>query len=57
MHIDMPVSATSRMHYDSVLDSDGNHVGFGTYPGYSYNERTMMSLGSVDAPSASLAPS
>ena len=49
MHIDMPVSATSRMHYDKVLDGDGNHVGFGTYPGYSYNERTMMSLGTVDA--------
>lgn len=48
MHIDMPVSATSRMHYDSALDSDGNHVGFGTYPGYSYNERAMMSLGSID---------
>lgn len=48
MHIDLPVSATSRVHYDKVLDQHGQFVGFGTYPGYSYNERAMMSLGSVD---------
>lgn len=48
MHIDLPVSATARLHYDKVLDADGRHIGFGTYPGYSYNERTMMSLGSVN---------
>lgn len=48
MHIDLPVSATGRMHYDKVLDQDGQVVGLGTYPGYSYNERAMMSLGSVD---------
>ncbi|HWI32427.1 MAG TPA: aminomethyl transferase family protein [Microbacterium sp.] len=49
MHVDLPVSATARVHYDKILDADGNHVGFGTYPGYSYNERAQMSLGSVDA--------
>ena len=48
MHVDLPVSATARMHYDRVEDADGNLVGFGTYPGYSYNERAMMSLGSVE---------
>lgn len=48
MHIDLPVSATGRMHYDKVLGPDGQLVGVGTYPGYSYNERAMMSLGSVD---------
>jgi vanillate/3-O-methylgallate O-demethylase len=47
MHIDLPVSATSRLHYDKVLDRDGNHVGLAHYPGYSYNERAMLSLGSV----------
>lgn len=52
MHVDLPVSATARMHYDRVEDADGNLVGFGTYPGYSYNERAMMSLGSVDEPFA-----
>lgn len=49
MHIDLPVSATARMHYDKILDAEGHQVGFGTYPGYSYNERAMMSLATVDA--------
>ena len=57
MHIDLPVSATARMHYDKVLDGDGDHVGFGTYPGYSYNERAMMSLGTSMSRSVSPAPS
>ncbi|GAB3046329.1 aminomethyltransferase family protein [Parafrigoribacterium mesophilum] len=48
LHIDLPVAATARLHYDKVLDADGNVVGFGTYPTYTYNERCMMSLGSID---------
>lgn len=47
-HIDLPVAATGRLHYDRVEDADGAHVGFGTYPAYSYGERLMMSLGSID---------
>ena len=47
-HIDLPVAATGRLHYDQVLDENGQFAGFGTYPAYSYNERAMMSLGSVD---------
>jgi vanillate/3-O-methylgallate O-demethylase len=47
-HIDLPVAATGRLHYDKVLGEDGQLVGFGTYPAYSYNERAMMSLGSID---------
>ena len=47
-HIDLPVAATGRLHYDTVLDADGNHVGFGTYPAYTVNQRSMMSLGSID---------
>ncbi|WP_344780266.1 aminomethyl transferase family protein [Microbacterium kribbense] len=47
-HIDLPVAATGRMHYDKVLDADGAVVGVGTYPTYTYNERCMMSLGCVD---------
>lgn len=47
-HIDLPVAATGRLHYDKVLDQNGSMVGFGTYPAYSYNERSMMSLGSID---------
>ena len=48
LHIDLPVAATGRMHYDKVLSEDGTLAGFGTYPAYSYNERAMMSLGSID---------
>jgi vanillate/3-O-methylgallate O-demethylase len=48
MHIDLPVSATSRLHYDKVLDASGRMIGLGHYPGYSVNERAMMSLGSID---------
>lgn len=47
-HIDLPVAATGRLHYDKVIDENGALVGLGTYPAYSYNERAMMSLGSVD---------
>lgn len=49
LHIDLPVAATGRMHYDRVLDDSGAIVGLGTYPAYSYNERAMMSLATVDA--------
>ena len=48
MHIDLPLSATSRLHYDKVLDRDGKVIGLAHYPGYTVNERAMMSLGSVE---------
>jgi vanillate/3-O-methylgallate O-demethylase len=48
MHIDLPLSATSRLHYDRVLDADGKTVGMAHYPGYTVNEGAMMSLGSVE---------
>jgi vanillate/3-O-methylgallate O-demethylase len=48
LHIDLPVAATARLHYDKVVDASGAMVGVGTYPAYSYNERVMMSLGSID---------
>jgi len=47
MHIDLPLSATARFHYDKVLDKDGKFIGVAHYPGYTINERAMMSLGSV----------
>jgi len=47
-HIDLPLSATARFHYDKVMDTDGNVVGLATYPGYTVNERAMLSLGSVN---------
>jgi vanillate/3-O-methylgallate O-demethylase len=48
MHIDLPVSATARLHYDKVLAKDGRTIGVAHYPGYTINERAMMSLGSVE---------
>jgi len=48
MHIDLPLAATARMHYDRVVDDDDTTVGVATYPTYSVNERAMLSLASVD---------
>jgi vanillate/3-O-methylgallate O-demethylase len=48
MHIDLPLSATSRLHYDKVLSKDGRTIGLAHYPGYTVNERAMMSLGSIE---------
>ena len=47
--ITLPLAAIGRMHYDKVTDADGNMIGLATYPGYTENERAMMSLASVDA--------
>ena len=48
MHIDLPLSATARLHYDKVVNKDGKQIGLAHYPGYTVNERAMMSLGSVE---------
>jgi vanillate/3-O-methylgallate O-demethylase len=47
-HINFPLAATARLHYDKVLDTSGKQVGLAHYPGYTVNERAMMSLGSVE---------
>ncbi len=46
-YIDLPLSNYASASYDSVL-SRGKVVGFSMFTGYSYNERTMLSLGVVD---------
>lgn len=46
--ITMPLAAIARMHYDRVEDTNGNMIGLATYPGYTANEKAMMSLASVD---------
>lgn len=48
MHLNFPLAATARLHYDRVEDATGNLVGLAHYPGYTVNEGSMMSLGSVD---------
>ncbi len=47
-YIDLPLSNYASSSYDQVLDGD-NIVGFSMFAGYSYNERSMLSLGTADA--------
>ncbi len=46
--IDLPLSNYSSTSADRIMDGD-RHVGNSMFAGYSYNERTMLSLGFVDA--------
>jgi vanillate/3-O-methylgallate O-demethylase len=46
-YIDLPLSNYASSSYDSVT-SKGKTVGFSMFGGYSYNERSMLSLGVVD---------
>lgn len=46
-YIDLPLSNYTSASYDKIL-SKGKAVGFSMFAGYSYNERSMLSLGVVD---------
>ncbi len=46
-YIDLPLSNYTSASYDKVL-LGGKTVGFSMFAGYSYNERSMLSLGVVD---------
>ena len=46
-YIDLPLSNYATWPHDKVLH-DGEMVGVSTFSGYSYNERSMLSLGYVD---------
>jgi vanillate/3-O-methylgallate O-demethylase len=46
-YIDLPLSNYATWPYDKVL-ADGEIVGVSTFSGYSYNERSMLSLAIVD---------
>jgi vanillate/3-O-methylgallate O-demethylase len=46
-YIDLPLSNYASSSYDKVL-KNGKTVGISMFTGYSYNERAMLSLGSVD---------
>jgi vanillate/3-O-methylgallate O-demethylase len=46
-YIDLPLSNYATWPYDKVLH-DGENVGLSTFSGYSYNERSMLSLAMVD---------
>ncbi len=45
--IDLPLSNYASAPYDKVM-MGGKTVGFSMFSGYSYNERSMLSLGVVD---------
>lgn len=46
-YIDLPLSNYASASYDKVMKG-GKTVGFSMFSGYSYNERSMLSLGVVD---------
>ena len=46
-YIDFPLSNYTSATYDRVM-RDGKIVGFSMFSGYTFNDRTMISLGSVD---------
>ncbi len=45
---DLPIANYGAAGYDSVLDGDGNVVGFSMFSGYSANEKRALSLATVD---------
>lgn len=45
--LDLPYVPWDAAHYDRVLKS-GSEIGFSMLYGYSYNERDMLSLGTID---------
>ncbi|HEX3802425.1 MAG TPA: hypothetical protein VHV75_06265 [Solirubrobacteraceae bacterium] len=47
-YFDLPLANYSPSMYDAVQDADGNTVGLSTTTGYSFNERTALSMGMVD---------
>jgi glycine cleavage system aminomethyltransferase T len=47
-YIDLPLANYATLPYDKVL-SGGRIVGLSTYTGYSFNERSMLSLSIVDS--------
>lgn len=47
-YFDMPLANYASSNYDAV-SVDGQHVGFSMFTGYTINERTVLSLATVDA--------
>jgi vanillate/3-O-methylgallate O-demethylase len=45
---ELPTANYGSSNYDSVLDADGELVGFSMFAGYSANERRALSLATVD---------
>ncbi len=45
---DLPLANYASSNYDRVTDADGRTVGLSMFTGYSYNEKTALSLATVD---------
>jgi vanillate/3-O-methylgallate O-demethylase len=46
---DLPIANYGSSNFDSVLDDDGNVIGFSMFTGYSANEKRALSLATVNA--------
>lgn len=47
-YFDLPLANYGYFNFDSVVDGKGSHIGLSMWTGYSENERTALSLGTVD---------
>jgi vanillate/3-O-methylgallate O-demethylase len=45
---DLPIANYGASNFDSVLDRDGNVVGYSMFTGYSANEKRALSLATID---------
>jgi vanillate/3-O-methylgallate O-demethylase len=48
-YIDLPLSNYASASFDKIVGAGGKVVGASMFAGYSYNEKSMLSLGIVDA--------
>jgi vanillate/3-O-methylgallate O-demethylase len=44
---DLPLANYASSNYDKVIDASGNTIGLSMFTGYSYNEKTALSLATV----------
>lgn len=47
-YFDLPLANYGYYNFDSVLDRSGAHIGLSMWTGYSENERTALSLATID---------
>ncbi|MGI4881043.1 MAG: vanillate/3-O-methylgallate O-demethylase [Janthinobacterium lividum] len=47
-YFDLPLANYASSNYDKIVDAGGTTVGLSMFTGYSYNERSALSLGVVD---------
>ena len=47
-YFDLPLANYASSNYDKIIDADGRVVGLSMFTGYSYNERSALSLAVID---------